>query len=110
MPPHGTTSSLPPPAIADQLAAIADVVHLYFDGIHRGDEYIEIVHAQPAPASLGAVPDANPEHRRGAPHGGREAVDSGRHDRVRRLPSIQSIAGTWMVVHKLFSDEVSAAG
>ena len=24
--------------------------------------------------------------------------------------SIQSIAGTWMVVHKLFSDEVSAAG
>ena len=37
MPPHPTTTSNDTPAVADELAAIAEVVQLYCDGIHHGD-------------------------------------------------------------------------
>ncbi len=138
MPPHPTTSSHDTPAVADQLAAIADVVQLYFDGIHHGDvaklervldadahligevngqhyrkhrdEYIEIVRTRPAPASLGApfrmrilsidVAYHTAVAKLFTPVGSIEYVDD---------LSLQRIAGTWMVVHDLFSNEVTAA-
>jgi protease I len=139
MPRRPATSSQDTPAVADQLAAIADVAQLYFDGIHYGDvaklervfdadahligevngqpyrkhrdEYIEIVRTRPAPASLGApfrmwilsidVAYHPAVAKLFTPVGATEYVD---------YLSLQRIAGTWMVVHKLFSNEVAAAG
>jgi hypothetical protein len=125
-------------AVNAELAAIAEVVQLYFDGIHHGDvaklerafhvdarligevngqhyqkhrdEYIEIVRHRPTPASLGApfrmriISIDLSYHTAVAklltPVGGNEYVD---------YLSLQRIAGAWVIVHKLFSNEVAAS-
>lgn len=124
-------------AVGREVTAIADVVQLYFDGIHHGDvaklervfhagaqligevngqhyhkhrdEYLDIVRNRPAPASLGA-----PFRMRIL------SIDVGHHTAVAKLftpvgsseyfdyLSLQKIGGTWVVVHKLFSNEVAA--
>lgn len=125
-------------AVAEDLRAIAEVVQRYFDGIHLGDvtrleqvfhpdaqligevngehyqkhrsQYIGIVRNRPAPASSGA------EFRMRI-----LGIDLSYHTAVAKLftpvgtneyvdfLSLQKIDGTWVVVHKLFSNEVPAA-
>jgi hypothetical protein len=135
---HNQTTLHDSPAVNSELAAIAEVVQLYFDGIHYGDvgklerafhvdarligevngqhyqkhreEYIEIVRNRPTPASLGA-----PFRMRII------SVDMSYHTAVAKLLtpvganeyvdylSLQRIAGAWVIVHKLFSNEVAAS-
>ena len=132
--PHATPHDTP--AVAAEFVAVAQVVQLYFDGIHHGDvaklervfhpdahligevngqhyqkhrdEYIEIVRNRPAPASLGA-----PFRMRVL------SLDVSYHTAVAKLLtpvganeyvdylSLQKIAGAWVVVHKLFSSEAA---
>jgi hypothetical protein len=129
-----TSLTISTPPVGDDLTSIADVLQRYFDGIHHGDvallepvfhadarlmgevngqqyqkhrdEYLEIVRNRPAPASLGA-----PFQMRIT------SVDVTRHTAVAKLVTpvnmtgyvdylaLQKIGGTWVVVHKLFSDE-----
>ena len=124
-------------AVAEDLRAIAEVVQHYFDGIHLGDvarlerafhpdaqligevngehyqkhrnQYIEIVRNRPAPASLGEefrmrILGIDVSHHTAVaklftPVGANEYVD---------FLSLQKIGGTWVIVHKLFSNKVPA--
>jgi hypothetical protein len=121
--------------IHEDLAAITETIQLYFDGIHHGDvaklervfhadarligevngqhyqkhrdEYIEIVRNREAPASLGAAFRMRIT-----------SMDVSHHTAVAKLftpigaivyvdyLALQKIAGTWVIVHKLFSSEM----
>jgi hypothetical protein len=125
-------------SVNEELAAIARTIRLYFDGIHHGDvaklervfhadarligevngqhyqkhrdEYIESVRNRQAPASLGA-----PYRMRIT------SIDVSGHTAVAKLftpvatteyvdyLSLQKIGGTWVVVHKLFSNDVAVS-
>lgn len=90
------------PAVAEELAAIAEVVQLNFDGIHHGDvaKLERVFHAD---AYL--IGEVNGQHTAVV----KLLTPVGTNDYVDYL-SMLWIGDAWGVVHKLFSNEVASSG